>query len=120
MKYMIMMMSGEYSMMQTRPPGWVEAMIRFMHQLNDDLTRSGELVDAQGLTDVVQAKTVRFLNGMPVVTDGPYAETKESIAGYWIVDVESEARALDIAKRVVTVTEGPIEVRRVADAPPEV
>jgi hypothetical protein len=119
MKYMIMMMSGEYSRMQSRPPGWFEEMIRFMHQLNDELTRSGELVDAQGLTDVAQAKTVRFQRGMPVVTDGPYAETKESIAGYWIVDVDSEERALDIARRVVAVTEGPIEVRRVADAPPE-
>jgi hypothetical protein len=57
---------------------------------------------------------------MPVVTDGPFAESKESLAGYWIVDVDSEVRALEIAKHVVAFTEGPIEVRQVGDRPPEV
>jgi len=53
------------------------------------------------------------------VTDGPFAESKESHIGYWLVDVESEARALGIATKVVAFTHGPIEVRQIGDAPPE-
>ena len=53
-----------------------------------------------------------------VFTDGPFAESKESLAGYWIVDVADEARALAIAEHVVAFTEGPLEVRAVADGPP--
>jgi hypothetical protein len=52
--------------------------------------------------------------------DGPYAEAKESLAGYWLVDVEDEARRLEIASKVVAFTQEPLEVRQVADAPPEV
>ena len=52
------------------------------------------------------------------MTDGPFAEAKESLAGYWIVDVQ-EDRALEIASRIVAFIEGPIEVRQIADAPPE-
>ncbi len=52
------------------------------------------------------------------MTDGPFAEAKESLAGYWIVDVPEE-RVLEIASRIVAFIEGPIEVRQIADAPPE-
>ena len=120
MKYMIMMFGDQASMMERRSLEWVKEMIQFMHKLNQDLTDSGELVHAYGLADANQAKTVTFNNGMPVVTDGPFAESKESLAGYWIVDVDSEVRALEIAKHVVAFTEGPIEVRQVGDRPPEV
>jgi hypothetical protein len=116
---MIMMFGDQASMMERRSVDWVKEMIRFMHQLNQELTDSGELVHAYGLADATQAKTVAFKSGMPVVTDGPFAESKESLAGYWIVDVDSEARALEIAKHVVAFTEGPIEVRQVGDRPPE-
>jgi hypothetical protein len=90
-----------------------------MHALNDDLTRSGELVSAEGLIDASQAKTVVFQDGAPVPTDGPYAESKEALAGFWIIDVENEARAIKIASRVVEFIECPVEVRQVADRPPE-
>jgi hypothetical protein len=98
---------------------WMLEMIEFMQTLDKDLKKSGELVDAQGLADGSQAKTVRFENGIPVPTDGPFAESKESLVGYWIVDVESEERALEIASRIVAFVKVPIEVRRVMDAPPE-
>jgi hypothetical protein len=85
---------------------------------------SGELVGAEGLADGSQAKTVSFEDGIPVVTDGPYAESRESLIGYWIVDVEDEARALAIASRVVAFIgpagAPPVEVRQVMAAPPEV
>ena len=118
MKYIIMMFGDQASMLERRSLAWAREMVDFMHKLNDDLTRAGELVSAEGLADATQAKSVNFRNGMPVVTDGPFAESKESLAGYWIVDVENEARALEIAKHVVAFTEGPIEVRQIMDKPP--
>ncbi len=118
MKYMIMMFGDQATMVQTRTPEWIREMIRFMQGIDQELRDSGELVDSQGLVDPTQARTVRFANGAPVATDGPFAEAKESLAGYWIVE-GTEERVLEIASRVVAFIEGPVEVRQVADAPPE-
>jgi len=120
MKYMIMTFGEAATMKETKSTDWIREMIAFMHTLDEDLRNSGELVDSQGLTDGSQAKTVRFESGAPVATDGPFAESKESLVGYWIVDVEDEARAIEIATRIVACVEAPIEVRRIADGPPEV
>jgi hypothetical protein len=124
MKYMIMMFGDQATMMEQQTREWILEMMEFMHTINADLTASGELVEAQGLADASQAKLVGFKNGMPVVTDGPYAESKESLAGFWVVDVVSEARAIEIASRVVAFIgpagSPPIEIRQVMDAPPEI
>ncbi|GAA3452424.1 hypothetical protein GCM10018962_42570 [Dactylosporangium matsuzakiense] len=69
------------------------------------------------LTDPGKATTVRFVDGSPAPTDGPFAKIKESLAGYWVVECTHE-RALQIAAQVVAVTEYPLEVRRVMDEPP--
>jgi len=119
MKYLIMMFGDQVTMMETRTTDWIKGMIEFMHTVGNDLEQAGELVDSRGLADPGQAKTVRFSDGVAVATDGPYAESKESLAGYWVVDVEDEARAVAIATRVVEFTGEPIEVRQVMDAPPE-
>ena len=119
MKYMIMMFGDQASMVETRSTEWIKGMIRFMTDLDQELADSGERAASEGLADPTQATTVRFEHGAPVPTDGPFAEAKESLAGYWIVDVEDEARALEIASRIVAVVEGPVEVRQVMDAPPE-
>jgi len=119
-KYMILMFGDQAGMMEARSLEWIREMIGFMKNMNADLVANGELVRAEGLTDASQAITVRFQDGAPVPTDGPYAESKESLAGYWIVDVESEARAIEIASRVVTFIECPLEVRQIADRPPDV
>jgi hypothetical protein len=120
MKYMIMTFGEAATMMETKSKDWITDMIQFMHTLDEDLRQSGELVDAQGLADGSQAKTVRFLDGLPVATDGPFAESKESLVGYWVVDVDGEERAIEIASRIVAFVEEPIEVRQIMDAPPEV
>jgi hypothetical protein len=117
-KYIIMMFGDQKGMFETRSPEWIRDMIAFMGKIDQELRDSGEYVDGQGLVDPTQAKTVRFENGAAVVTDGPFAEAKESLAGYWIVDVPEE-RALEISSRIVAFIEGPIEVRQIADAPPE-
>jgi hypothetical protein len=119
MKYMILTFGDQATMLQERSLTWVREMIRFMTALVDDLKSSGELVIGEGLADASVAKTVRFQAGVPVPTDGPFAEAKEALAGFWIVDVESEARALEIAARIVAFIERPIEVRQVMAEPPE-
>ena len=119
MKYMIMMLGDQSTMMEVKSKEWILGMIEFMGKMGTDLTESVELVDSRGLADPSQAKTVSIRNGVPVATDGPYAEAKESLAGYWLVDIESEDRAIEIATTVVAVTQEPLEVRQVMDAPPQ-
>jgi hypothetical protein len=119
MKYMIAMFGDQATMVATKSTEWIKDMIRFMEDLDGELTDSGEKVDSVGLVDPTMAKTVRFVQGAPVPTDGPFAEAKESLAGFWVVDVESEARVLEIASKIVGHIQEPVEVRQVADAPPE-
>lgn len=119
MKYMIMMFGEAAGMMETKAPEWIKEMIGFMVQIDKDLRESGELVFQAGLTDGSTAKLVRLENGIPVATDGPFAESKESLIGYWIVDVESEARTVEIASQIVQYA-GVVELRQVAEGPPDV
>ena len=114
MKYMIMMFGGIGAATQHRSPEWITGMQELMMKLDTELKASGECVASDALIDPSQAKTVRFVDGAPVPTDGPFAEVKESLAGYWILDVDEE-RALQIAAQVVAYTEYPMEVRRVMD-----
>lgn len=119
MKYMIMTFGSAEAGLEAMGKEWMIEMIKFMQDLDKDLKKAGELVSAEGLADGSTAKTVRFESGIPVPTDGPYAESKESLVGYWIVDVENEDRAIEIASKIVAFVKVPIEVRRVMDAPPD-
>jgi hypothetical protein len=74
-------------------------IIRETDALNRELFESGELVGAYGLADELQAKMVRTTDGAPVVTDGPYAEAKEHLGSFTILDCDSLERALEIAAR---------------------
>jgi hypothetical protein len=108
-KYMIMMIGSQqdYDMLAGKGgdgPPWspddIAAMHTFMGKWNNDLVESGEFVDARGLTAPVHARRIQLQNGVPVVTDGPYAETQEVLAGYWIVECDSFDRATEIAARL--------------------
>jgi hypothetical protein len=129
MKYMLMMhapRSGwEKDGIGTWPAEDLKAHIEFMHVLNRELLAAGELVTAEGLALPEHARIVRADDdGKPVVTDGPYAEAKEFLAGFWIVDVETTERAYEIAGRA-SAAPGKggaplglaIEVRQVLSAP---
>lgn len=76
------------------------AIGEFIAEFTGDLAASGELVDTQGLTAPILARRVQLRDGVPVVTDGPFAETEEVIAGYWIVDCAGFDRATEIAVRL--------------------
>ena len=106
MKYMILLYGSQqdYDAMSGRAsdkPAWsaqeFAAMGAFMEAFNKAMVDSGELVETRGLTAPVHAKRIQLQNGVPVVTDGPYAETQEVLAGYWIVDCDSFDRATEIA-----------------------
>lgn len=83
----------------TWPRKDVEAHIAFMMDLNCKLIESGEFVTAEGLAFPDQAKLVRAGTGGRPITDGVFPESKEFLAGYWIIDVESPERAYEIAAR---------------------
>jgi hypothetical protein len=87
-------------------PGDVTAHFDYLKKLNIDLVESGEMVDGQALAGPDAAKIVRSDGTVPAVTDGPFAEVKEMLAGYQIVDVESEERAVEIAA-LVSAAPGP-------------
>jgi hypothetical protein len=113
-KYMIMMFGGIGAAVQNRSPEWVGGMHELMMKIDGELREAGELVASVKLQDPSQATTVQFADGAPVPTDGPFAEVKESLAGYWIIDAD-EARAVEVTSRVVGYTEFPMEVRRIMD-----
>jgi hypothetical protein len=127
MKYIIMMNTMKSN--NAPFPGWskedVQRHIGFMIGLNKELSESGELVSAEGLSFPEQAKLVRAGdNGMPV-TDGVFPESKEFLAGFWIVDVDSPERAYRIAARISAAPGAngaplkmPIEVRPIMSGPP--
>jgi hypothetical protein len=128
MKYILMMNCPRngYELMGAMPQKAVQGHMAFMHRLNKDLREAGELVAAEGLADPKQAVIVRVgKNGEPV-TDGVFPESKEFLAGYWIVDVENEKRAHAIAARASSAPGPngkpfviPIEIRQVMGKCPE-
>jgi hypothetical protein len=128
MKYILMM-----NTMRAGTPafgGWpkedIQALIAFMKRFDKELKAEGLLVSAEGLAFPNEAKLVRAgTNGEPI-TDGVFPESKEFLAGYWIVDVETPQQAYEIAARASAAPglggapmNMPIEVRQVMSGPPD-
>lgn len=84
----------------------------------NDLRNEGLLLAAEPLFPVETAKTVRVRNGRVAITDGPFAETKEQLAGFYLIDAPSHDEALKIAARIPPAREGSIEVRPVRELNP--
>ncbi|MEQ4207017.1 YciI family protein [Actinopolymorpha sp. B17G11] len=102
----------------TNPEGWanatpeeVQKACDFYAQLGKELSESGEFVATEGLGDPSHTVTVRKQDSGPVATDGPYAEVKEVLVSFGIVDVESHDRALEIAARIVDAIGDTVELR---------
>src|SRR5687768_3264925 len=127
MKYMLMMNTsgkGPYQIMSW-PKQDIQAHIGHMIALNKKLRAAGELVTAEGLSGPDQARLVRAGKDGAPVTDGVFPESKEFLAGYWIVDVDGPARAYEIAAEASTAPglggaplNMAIEVREVMSGPP--
>lgn len=128
MKFMMMMHAprgaGEYQISSWKPEEF-RAHIDFMMQYNKELIAAGEFVAAEGLAPPGPAKLVRGGPSGETITDGPFAESKEFLVGYWIVDVDSEQRVFDLAAKA-SMAPGPggkplhipIEVRQVMSVSP--
>lgn len=110
MKYMIMLYGSQqdYDVLAGRPtdkpamtPEEVAAMHDYLGSVHRKLVETGELVDGQGLSAPVHGRRVRLTRGAPVVTDGPYAETEEVLAGFTVVECDSFDRATEIASMFI-------------------
>ena len=93
-----------------------------MRKFNADMAKAGVLLAAEGLHPTSKGTRIRVSGGKPVITDGPFAEAKEVIAGFWIIQVKSKEEAVEWAKRCPLPENGLIEIRQVFenyDFPPE-
>lgn len=128
MKYIILTYASQqdYSAMAGDPgdgPAWrpedFGAMGAFMTQFTEELAASGELVETRGLAAPALTRRVRLSEGAPVVTDGPYAEAEEVLAGYWVVECDNFDRATEIAAKLSTCPAPEhVRARAVADVRP--
>ena len=129
MKYMIMLYASQrdYDEMAGRAPAgeavWsaadLAAMYAFMEEFNRELVESGEFVDANALAAPVHTRRFHSRDGVPVVTDGPYPETAEVLAGYTIIECDGFDRASEITARLARCPAPPgAEARAVADLRP--
>ena len=90
-----------------------EAVYKEYYALSNDLREQGKLVSANELQPTSTATTVTVRDGETIVTDGPYAETKEALGGYYLIEAESLDEALEWAARIPSARDGSIEVRPV-------
>jgi hypothetical protein len=93
-----------------------DAVFRGHDELSKDLAATGELVGSAALAEPANTKTVRVRGGVPAVTDGPYIEAKEHLAGYYVIDCDTVERATEIATRIPDATLTAVEVRPVMNA----
>ena len=122
MRYMLIVLPKGYD---TAAPGATPdaKLVEKMGKFNDSLSKAGVLLALDGLHPPSTGNRVRFAGGKPTVVDGPFAEAKEVIGGYWMLQVKSREEAVEWAKRAPMPDGDVIEVRRVqelADFPPEV
>ena len=117
MKYMILIQSNPQFLerWEALPEEQRERFGRDPRVLSGELADAGELVASEGLADPALAKRVTVAGGQTTISDGPFAEAKEHLAGFLLVDCESEDRALAIAARVPDAVWGLVEVRPVLD-----
>ena len=111
-KYMLIMRGTDESlatMMETP----FEEMLATVGRFNEELIRAGVLIAAEGLDDPAQGVVVDFTGETPLVTDGPYGETKELFGGFYLIDVATKEEAVAWAKRMPAMNGAKCEIRRV-------
>jgi hypothetical protein len=108
MKYLLLIYGNQEKWASIPAEEWPKAIAR-QDAFNRKYQATGELVGAYGLADVVQGRLVRRENGLPAVTDGPYLETKECIASFYLLDCENEERAVQIAADMPWADVEPVE-----------
>lgn len=119
MKYMLLAYTNQadWDAVDVTSPEF-RAMCTFYEDLERELTESGELVMTQGLADPSLTKTVRRVDGAPIASDGPYAEAKEVLASFSIIECATHDRALAITARIVDAVGDTVELRPVMEGDP--
>jgi hypothetical protein len=113
MKYMLLVYMAENAMSDAeRQKCYVESA-----QLTRDLAASGKYVGASPLHPVATATSVRVRDGKPLVTDGPFAETREQLGGFYLIDAKNLDEAIAIATRIPPARKGTIEIRPIMEIP---
>lgn len=116
MKYLLLIYSDEATALAPEDIPGSEEMAGYQ-RLNDDLRAAGAFLGGEPLVQVAEARTVRERDGDAVVTDGPFAETKEQLGGFYLVETDTIDEAVEWAKQIPTVKHGSIEVRQVLELP---
>ena len=113
MKYMLLVYLDENALSEEeRQKCYVDST-----QLAQDLSSSGQYIDASPLQPIATATSVRLRSGKKVVTDGPFAETREQLGGYYLIEAKDLDEAIGIAERIPPVSFGTIEIRPVREIP---
>ncbi len=113
MKYLLLIYSGPNAMTDAdREHCYVEST-----RLAHDLKAKGQYLSANPLHPVATATSVRVRSGKPLVTDGPFAETREQLGGYFLIDVKDLDEAIGVAQRIPAAKVGTVEIRPVLDMP---
>ena len=112
MRYLLIIHNNP-ALLESLPREELEAMAGAHEPFIQELTDSGELVGFEALADPSTSKVVRVRDGLPAVTDGPFAEAKEYLAGYYVVDCESQERAVELAAKMPEARYQGVEVRAV-------
>jgi hypothetical protein len=114
MKYLLLIYADEHAFEAMSDDERHEVYAAY-DELMKDLSAKGQSIAGDELAPTSTATTVQVRNGERLVTDGPYAETKEQLGGYFLIDVDDLDAAIDIAARIPSVHQGSIEVRPLAD-----
>jgi hypothetical protein len=112
MRFMMLMIPGDYATANPDARPTAEA-IQSMMKYNEELKRAGVLLALDGLHPPSSGARIGFKGGNPTVTDGPFAEVKEVLGGYWVIDVRSREEAIEWARRCPAGENDVIEVRQV-------
>ena len=113
MKYMLLIYTNEQTLSETEREACYVESTQLAHQLNS----SGQYLAANPLHPTSLATTVRVRDGKRLVTDGPFAETREQLGGYFLIDAKDLDAALGIAARIPMARKGTVEVRPVVEIP---
>jgi hypothetical protein len=110
MKYILLIYTNKATM-ESFSRDDMNGIFTEVDEIMKELIASGEWVGGEGLADITTTKTIKVRDGVPAVTDGPYVEAKEYLAGYCLLECETEARALEIAKRWPDARYTAVEIR---------
>jgi|SRR5947207_554086 len=108
MRFMVLVKSNEEAEAGVMPS---EEILAEMMKYNEELARAGVMLDGSGLQPTSKGARVAFSGGKPTVTDGPFTEAKELVAGYWLIQVRSKEEAVEWVKRA-PFQEGELEIRQ--------